>query len=268
MTNSISPDLSNLLKSDPQFAEFAGFFTRLFYGCEWLGDGWHWTLELGLGFPIKLEPRHAGIPPSKLADIFRYYFERDTKPDPEVLMQNLLIGSWLGRISDGCGLRDTQEKVRHALKQHLYQSFCTAMEQARIQEYNKSGLVTHEESPGLQEHETSEEEYYPQSTRGREATAEVDLRCKIVGDHIQNEKDWHDIEKRKALVKELKKADIPTPRDKGGVEHFLPSLDGVMVSWDEILLSQNQNRLDRAIKIMGRWRWPEKKPSASSTTGK
>jgi len=147
VASKLNPEITNLLKGDPQFALFARFFTRLFYGCEWLGEGWHWTLELGLGFPTKLEPKHAGIPPSKLADIFRYYFERDTKPDPEVLMQSLAIGSWLGRISDfTSSSTDTQKKVRHALKRHLHTSFCTAMEEVRIQEYKKSGLATERKS--------------------------------------------------------------------------------------------------------------------------
>jgi len=198
-------DRSNLPAEDPELVQFAGIFGRYFYGQEWLDGELYVRTPWMIGFPTVLQPKDVRIPLKTLAKMFRHYLLEGTQPNPKVLMSNLTMSSQFKsslHSMDGLVTTGPGEEIREALKQHLYESFCAALEEYRIR--NPEKLIKRKK-PGVK------------------ADRKIKERAKIVRKHMKgkHKSAFYDPDIFHALLSELdyEKISFPIFGDGTTFEH-------------------------------------------------
>jgi len=198
--------------TDALFTRFEGLFKKYLDSKQFL----FLTLE------------QLGIEQANLRQLFYYSWDKGDPPSKQMLLEVLQI-TYPSGTSEFWG-------SPAALEDHVVESFALALEALEYE-------VRSEEASLLQKSQL-------RSKPGRKANPKVALRRKIVGNHINEKKDFDDEDKLQLLLQELDRKEIPPPEDIDRLSSFTGSWEGLL---------KEPGKLARVVKVLNRDRWPRKK---------
>ena len=126
--------------------------------------------------------------PTKFRRLFDYSSDTNTLPSKLTILDAVEI----------IGFALFLEEIEN----HVVDSFAAARELLEIEQHDSEML----------------QEPQPKAKPGRKADPKIQLRREIVRKHIQQANDFHDKDKKQALLKELQESNIPLLKDAEGMQ--------------------------------------------------